>query len=252
MPAYPAEAAARERQLARPFSPPVPVELRKRHPPGRVRGRQVALPYPGTSDNVAPSGRRAVRRGAARRNTGNLLNSRAELRGIRTIRQLATAPEWLTWPATGSVSGGSTPAEVSMSRTGRNDEPGTKASSPWHRARQAAAQVKPAAAQLTPLARSTAGAARRRVRKTRAWAAPQVEHAGQVLQDSVAPRVSALLSAAARRLEPAKPRRRRWRKPAGVAMLAAAASAVAAVVRNRRKPEVTTPAAEAETDGATP
>src|SRR5260221_9258819 len=52
-------------------------------------------------------------------------------------------------------------------------------------------------------------AARRRVRKTRAWAAPQVEHAGQVLQDSVAPKVSALLSAAARRLEPAKPQDRK-------------------------------------------
>ncbi len=54
------------------------------------------------------------------------------------------------------------------------------------------------------------------------------------------PKVSAPLPAAARRLEPAKPRRRRWRKLAGVAMLAAAASAVAAVVRNRGKPEVTT------------
>jgi len=139
-----------------------------------------------------------------------------------------------------------------MSRKGRNDEPGTKASSPRHRARQAAAQVKPVAAQLKPPARSTAAAARRRVRKTRAWAALQVEHAGQVLQDSVAPRVSALLSAAARRLEPAKPRRRRWRKPAGVAMLAAVAGVVAAVVRNRRKPEVTTSAAGADADDVTP
>jgi hypothetical protein len=139
-----------------------------------------------------------------------------------------------------------------MSRTGRNDEPGTKASSPWDRARQAAAQVKPVAPQLKPLARSTGAAARRRVHKTRAWAAPQIEHAGQVLQDSVAPKVSALLSAAARRLEPAKPRRRRWRKLAGVAMLAAAASAVAAVVRNRRKPEVTTSAAGADADDVTP
>jgi len=169
---------------------------------------------------------------------------------MRTIRPLATAPEWLTWSATGSVS--STLAEVFMSRKGRNDEPGTKASGPWDRPRQAAAQVKPAAAQLKPLARSTAAAARRRVHKTRAWAAPQVEHAGQVLQDSVAPRVSALLSAAARRLEPAKPPRRRWRKLAGVAMVAAAAGAVAAVVRNRGKPKITTSAAEAGADDVTP
>lgn len=130
-----------------------------------------------------------------------------------------------------------------MFRKGRNDESGTKASSPWDRVREAAAQVQPAAAQLKPLARSTAAAARRRVHKTRAWAAPQVERAGRVLQDSVAPGVSALLCAAARRLEPVKPPRRRWRKLAGVAMLAAAAGVVAAVVGNRRKPEVTTSAA---------
>jgi len=139
-----------------------------------------------------------------------------------------------------------------MSRNGRNDEPGTKAGSPSRRARQAAAQVKPAAAQLKPLARSTAAAVRRRAHKARAWAAPQVEHAGQVLQDSVAPRVSALLSSVARRLEPAKPPRRRWRKLAGVAMLAAAAGAVAAVVLNRGKPKVTTSAAEAGADDVTP
>jgi ferric-dicitrate binding protein FerR (iron transport regulator) len=77
-------------------------------------------------------------------------------------------------------------------------------------------------------------------------------HAGQVLQDSVAPRVAALLSAAARRLEPGKPPRRRWRKLAGVAILAAAAGAVAAVVRNRGKPKITTSAAEADADDVTP
>jgi len=139
-----------------------------------------------------------------------------------------------------------------MSRKGRNDEPGTKASSPKDRALEAAAQVKPVTAQLKPLARSTGAAAGRRVHKTRAWAAPHVEHAGQVLQGSVAPKVSALLSAAARRLEPAKPQRRRWRKLAGVSMLAAAAGVAAAVVRNRRKPEVTTSAAGADADDVTP
>jgi len=90
------------------------------------------------------------------------------------------------------------------------------------------------------------------VHSTRGRAAPQVERAGQVLQDSVAPKVSALLSSAARRLEPAKPPGRRWRKLAGIAMLAAAAGAVAAIIRNRRKPEVTTSAAEADAGDATP
>ena len=139
-----------------------------------------------------------------------------------------------------------------MSRMKRNHDADTAASSARGRARQAAAQVKPVAARVKPLARSTGAAARRRVHRTRAWAAPQVERTGQVLQDSVAPRVSALLSSAARWLEPAKPPRRRWRKLAGIAMLTAAAGAVAALVRNRRKPEVTTSAAGADAGDVTP
>ncbi len=145
-----------------------------------------------------------------------------------------------------------------MSRMKRNDKD-MAANSAWDRARQAAAQAKPVAAQVKlvaarvkPLARSTGAAARRRVHRTRARAAPQVERTGQVLQDSVAPKVSALLSSAAQRLEPAKPRRRRWRKLVGVSMLTAAASAVAALVRNRSKPDFTTSPAEADADDVTP
>jgi ferric-dicitrate binding protein FerR (iron transport regulator) len=90
------------------------------------------------------------------------------------------------------------------------------------------------------------------VHETRAWAASQAERMAQVLQGSVAPKVSALLSSAAQRLEPAKPRRRPWRKLAAIAVLAAAASAAAALVLNRRKPEATTSAADADADGVTP
>ncbi len=86
------------------------------------------------------------------------------------------------------------------------------ASGAGRRVRWVAAQVKPAAAEMKPFAQRTGAAAKRRARKTRAWAAPQVERSGQVLQDSVAPTVSAWLSTAARRLEPAKPHRARWRK----------------------------------------
>src|SRR5712692_9733287 len=181
--------------------------------------------------------------------------------GTRNRQTFCHCAQWLSWLGTGSVSSGSTLAEVSMSRMKRNDKD-MAANSAWDRARQAAARVKPVAAQVKlvaarvklvaarvkPLARSTGAAARRRVHRTRAWAAPQVERTGQVLQDSVAPKVSALLSSAAQRLEPAKPQRRRWRTLAGVSMLTAAASAVAAVVRNRRKPEVTTSPAEADAD----
>lgn len=117
------------------------------------------------------------------------------------------------------------------------------------RARQAADRLKPAAAKVKPLARSTGAAAKRRVHRTRAWAAPRVERTGQVLQDSVAPKASAALSSAARRLDPGKPRRPPWRMLAGLAAVTAAAGAAAACIRNRRKPDSTTSAAK-ETDVA--
>ena len=102
-------------------------------------------------------------------------------------------------------------------------------------ARQAAAQLKPAAERARPLAKNTGEAARRGILRTRAWAAPQVERSGQVLQDTVAPKVSAMLSSAAKRIDPAQPRFRRWQKPLGLATLTAAGGAVAAFLRIRRK-----------------
>ena len=138
-----------------------------------------------------------------------------------------------------------------MSRRKRNHQADTAANGAWDRARQAAAQVKPVAAQVRPLASRAGAPARRRVRKTRAWAAPQVGRMAQVLQGSVAPKVSALLSSAAQRLEPARPQRRPWRKLAAIAVLAAAASAAAALVLNRTK-TVTTSADEADADELTP
>jgi hypothetical protein len=108
------------------------------------------------------------------------------------------------------------------------------------------------AAQVRPVARSTGDAAARRVHQTRAWAAPKVGHAGQVVQDTVAPRVSALLSSAARRLEPARPRSGRWRKLAGGSALTATATAVAAVVRRRSKPDPEPAAAESDGRDVTP
>lgn len=125
-----------------------------------------------------------------------------------------------------------------MSRRKRNDEAGLPAGRLLGRARQATAKAKPDAAHMEPLARNAAAAVRRGVHRTRAWAAPQVERTAQVLQDSVAPKVSDVLSSAARRLEPAEPKRRHWLKLAVSVMLAAAASAVAAVVVNRKKTEV--------------
>jgi hypothetical protein len=116
-----------------------------------------------------------------------------------------------------------------------------------HRADNALARARHAAAQLNPLARSTGTAVKRGVRSTRAWVAPQLEHTGQVLQDRVAPKVSGLLHSAAQRVEPAKPRRWRWRKMAGASALTAAAGAVTGAVLNRHKHNGTAP--EANTDG---
>jgi len=111
-------------------------------------------------------------------------------------------------------------------------------------ARQAAAQLRPAAERARPLAKTTGAAARRGILRTRAWAAPQVERSGRVLQDTVAPRVSAMLSSAAKRIDPSQPRYRRWKKPVGFATLTAAGGALAAFFRIRRKqsePAVTEP-----------
>jgi hypothetical protein len=126
-----------------------------------------------------------------------------------------------------------------MSRNSRTDQA-------LDRVRQAAAQLQPAAAKVKPLAGSTGAAAKRGVHTTRAWAAPRVEHTGQVLEDSLAPKVSALLSSVAQLLEPDKPRHRRWRTPIAIAAVAAAAIAAAAIVRNRRKPDSTMPEANAD------
>jgi hypothetical protein len=94
---------------------------------------------------------------------------------------------------------------------------------------------------------TVAPAASRGVRKARAWAAPQVERTGQVIQDTVAPKVADALAASARRIDPGKPQRRRWRILAGIAaLLAAAAGAIAATQRNRTSPTATTAADEEE------
>jgi hypothetical protein len=113
---------------------------------------------------------------------------------------------------------------------------GSKRAAAWDRTRKAADQIKPMAAQMKPLAQTTGEAARRQWFRTRAWAAPRVEHTGKVLQETVAPKVSELLSEAAERIDPNKPKRGRWRLPVGIAAaFAAAASGAAAVLHKRSK-----------------
>jgi hypothetical protein len=96
------------------------------------------------------------------------------------------------------------------------------------RVRRARARLAPTAAKVKPLAGKAGAATARRVRRTRAWAAPQVKRAGEVLQDSVAPKVSAMMSSAAERIDPEQPRRGRRSGSAGIARLKRAASAAKA------------------------
>jgi hypothetical protein len=138
---------------------------------------------------------------------------------------------------TGKWEAAATLAEVSMTRNTSHHGTSNGLASAWRRARRATTPLQTAAEHVKPLARTAGTAAKRRAGKTRAWAAPQVERAGQVLQDNIAPKASSLLSAAAERIDPAA-RRRPWRKVAGVsaaAALASVAAAVAAAVRRRVK-----------------
>ena len=128
-----------------------------------------------------------------------------------------------------------TAAEVSMSRSNPHHRTGNAVNGAWRRARQAAARIQPAASQVRPMAKNAGTVAKHQADRTRAWAAPQIERASHLVQDSAAPKVSSLLSAAARRLEPQTPRRSRWRKVAIVCAAGAVASALTAAVRSRVK-----------------
>ena len=116
----------------------------------------------------------------------------------------------------------------------------------WQRARQTAQDAKPVVAQVKPLANDTKAAASRGLRKARSWAAPQVERTGQVLQDTVAPKVAAALHSSAQRLDPDKPKRNGWRMAAGISVALALAAAVVAGLRKRMAPTAKTTAEEEE------
>jgi hypothetical protein len=121
-----------------------------------------------------------------------------------------------------------------------------------HRADGALARARQAAARLKPVARNTSAVAKHGVRRTRAWAAPQVERTGHLVEERIAPKISSVLSSAAQRIEPGKPHRPRWRRVAGASMVTAAASAVAGAVLNRRRLNGTAPDTKADsTDEST-
>jgi hypothetical protein len=127
-----------------------------------------------------------------------------------------------------------------MSRRNSADIPGAAGDTMRH-----------ALGQAGSLTTNTTAAARQKVIRSRAWAAPQLERTGQFLQQVAAPKLSAMLSSTARKIEPAQPRRRgRWTIGAGAAGLLAAVGGAAAYLRNRAKPAATK-LAEETGDGAT-
>jgi len=107
-------------------------------------------------------------------------------------------------------------------------------------------------AQARPMAAGARTAARTGIHHARTWAAPRLERTGHTLEEQVAPRMAAMLSAAARRIEPVPPRRRRrWPVLAAGLVTAAALSATAAYLLRRRSaasaPEFFAPADAAST-----
>jgi hypothetical protein len=113
-------------------------------------------------------------------------------------------------------------------------------------------QARRAAEQARPMAASTRTAARKGIHHARVWAAPRLERTGHTLEVQVAPRMAAMLSAAAQRIEPAPVRRRRrWPVLAAGLITAAGLSATAAYLLKRRAaanaPEFSAPADAAST-----
>jgi len=109
------------------------------------------------------------------------------------------------------------------------------------RARKIAMQASKLADQAGPMTKKAATTARQgagdaanwarpRVGRMRAWMAARAAHGSVSVQETVAPRISSMLATVARKLDPPKPRARRWPKVfAGTALIAAGAAAAMAM-----------------------
>ncbi len=139
-----------------------------------------------------------------------------------------------------------------MSVMTRKKSAGMPVSAMQWQARKIATQAAKLADQAAPMTKKAAVTARRRaggaadwamprIGRARAWMAVRAARGSVSVQETVAPRVSAMLAATARKLDPPKPQSRRWPKVlAGTAMLAAAGAAAAAMVM-RSRPGTTAP-----------
>ena len=121
------------------------------------------------------------------------------------------------------------------------------------RARKIAMQASKLADQARPMTRKAAITTRRgaggaadwarpRVGRARAWMAVRAARGSVSVQETVAPKVSSVLAATARKLDPPRRHTRRWPKVlAGTAMLAAAGAAGTAMLLRSRSRGLITP-----------
>jgi len=123
----------------------------------------------------------------------------------------------------------------------------------------AKALARQTAADIAPLAKSAGEAVRQgaddlaawagpQVRKSRAWAAPQLERTGVLVQETLAPQVADALTRAAHRLDPEPVPRHRGLRPLLALGLAAAAAAVAVLVIRKNSGSAVSQPAEDRTD----
>ncbi len=131
---------------------------------------------------------------------------------------------------------------MTTKQNGQGNGFSTQAAQEW--ARQAGQYLRAsqlaAQAQLAPLALNARIAAQQGLLGARAWSAPRLESMGQALQEQMAPQVAAALSSAARRIEPPRPRRRRWPAFVAGAIVFAGGTATAVIIMNRRNSQSVT------------
>ncbi|HEX4814029.1 MAG TPA: hypothetical protein VFV66_14895 [Nonomuraea sp.] len=89
--------------------------------------------------------------------------------------------------------------------------------------------------RMAPMADQARTAAAHRFEDARSWAAPRLESAAHGFEDQIAPKVSSMLTRAARRIDPKPTRSRRWPMLALMTGLAVGAMGYMAYRRNAQQ-----------------
>ncbi|MET9342715.1 hypothetical protein [Nonomuraea sp. NPDC003804] len=110
------------------------------------------------------------------------------------------------------------------------------------------AQAMRAGYRLAPMADQAKTVTAHRIEDARYWAAPKLEDAAHRVEDQLAPRISAMLSQAASRIDPTPARSRRW--PVMVLMTGVALGAMGFVFYRRNAQQWTDHMKESATDAS--